>query len=168
MTPNAGYNAGIAQTSQLKRIGWALKGGPTRKKDLRLNTMGAVAEGRKLRNRVNGMMQEAGWNPDNAMVFCVFAEADLSALTPEALFLPVKDTGAGELKAALDHADKLPIGFLVYVIDVTEAVPSERLIGHARPLIVEDPRGRALNEAALEMYRGKIVAKLEKGGISVT
>ncbi len=47
-------------------------------------------------------------------------------------------------------------------------MPSDRLIGHARPLVVEDPRGPALNEVALGMYRDKIVAKLEKGGISTT
>ena len=160
---NPGFAAGIAQRSKTQRLAWTLKGAPMRKKDLRLNAMAGIVEGRKLRDSVTGKMQDAGIDPDDAMVLCVFAEPDLSALVPETLFLPVKSKGFAEIKAAERHADKLPIGFLVIVRDTTDS--RNPIFGHTRPLIVEDPRGPLLNELALHSYMRKIENKLKADGL---
>jgi hypothetical protein len=158
---NAGYAAGIAKRSAVKQIGWALKGAPMRKKDLRLNAMGAIVEGRKLRDKVTSLMNKAESDPENAMVFCVFAEQDLSNVVPELLFLPVRD-GASDIKAASRHADKLPIGFLVFVMDTSDA--KQPIFGHARPLIVEDARAVHFNAVMLETYARNIKRKLVEAG----
>jgi hypothetical protein len=154
---NPGYAAGIAQRSQVQRLAWALKGAPMRKKDLRLDSLAGIAECRKLRDKVTRLMQDAGANPDDAMVLCVFAEPDLSALVPELLYLPVRG-GVHDIDIVKRHADKLPIGFLVFVLDAKD--PNRPVFGHARPLIVEDPRGPLLNELALHSYTRKIAATI--------
>jgi len=159
--PNPGWAAGIGQRSPVQQLAFALKGAPVRKKDLRLNALAGVAECRKLRDRVTALMQEKGANPEDAMVLCVFAEPDLSALVPELLFLPVKN-GTEDLRTAAKHIDKLPIGFLVYVWD--RKAKHEPIVGHYRALIVEDPRAAALNEAALQSYKRQIERKLMKAG----
>jgi hypothetical protein len=153
---NPGWAAGIGQHSKAKRLAWALKGAPLRKKDLRLNAMGAVAEARNLRNRVTELMNGAGQDPDDAMVLTVFAESDFSALVPELARLPVHETGS-DYKLLEKHADKLPIGFLVFVMDRSD--PALPIFGHARPLIVEDPRSIALNAEALKRYEWEIKTK---------
>ncbi len=160
---NPGFAAGINKRSKTQRLAWALKGAPMRKKDLRLNAMAGIVEGRKLRDSVTVKMQDAGVDPDDAMVLCVFAEPDLSALVPEALFLPVKSKGFAEIKDAERHADKLPIGFLVIVRDTTDS--RNPIFGHTRPLIVEDPRGPLLNELALHSYMRKIEDKFRADGL---
>jgi hypothetical protein len=152
---NPGFAAGIAQRSKAKRLAWALKGAPLRKKDLWLNAMGAIAEGRKLRNRVTQLMKAAEQDPADAMVFTVFAEPDLSKLVPELAHLPVLDRGS-DFEILERNADKLPIGFLVFVWDKTD--PGRPIFGHARPLIVQDPRSLALNGKALELYARKVEA----------
>ncbi len=160
MTPNAGFSAGIATKSKEKRVGWALKGAPLRKKDLRLSALAGVAEGRKLRDKVSGLMRDAGANPENAMVLCIFAEPDMSRLVREALVLPVTDNGT-DIKAALKNSDKSPIGFAVFVHDPTAG----EIISHVRPLIVEDGRGPILCELARKAYEGTIKAKLAAHGL---
>ena len=80
--PNPGWAAGIGQRSRKDRVGWALKGAPLRKKDLRLNSLTGIAECRKLRDRITTMMLEAEAHPEDAMILCVFAEPDLSTLVP--------------------------------------------------------------------------------------
>jgi hypothetical protein len=160
---NQGFAAGIAQRSKVQRLAWALKGAQKlRKKDLKLNALAAIAEGRKLRDKVTLLMTEAHADPMNAMVFCVFAEPDLSALVPELAYLPPGDDSKdmGRLKK---NAEKLPIGFLVFVRDTQD--PKKPIFGHARPLIVEDPRGPLLNELALHSYTRKIEAKLTSDGL---
>lgn len=158
--PNPGWAAGIGQRSRVKQLAWALKGAPMRKKDLRLNAMGGIAEGRKLRDRVTELMTQASANPEDAMVFCVFAEPDLSALVPEVAYLPVG--GASDIKLAGKHSDKRPIGFLVFVLDRDD--PKRPIFGHARPLIVEDPRGPLMNAQALDAYERTIIARLKQSG----
>lgn len=161
---NAGFAAGIAQRSKVQRIAWALKGAPMRKKDLRVDAMGGVAEGRKLRDRITALMTREKLDPEDAMVMCVFAEPDLTALIGELLYLPVKSKGAlAEIKAVERYADKLPVGFLVIVLDTND--PQRPVYGHARPLIVEDPRGPLLNELALHSYMAKIEAKMKSAGL---
>ncbi len=161
---NQGFAAGIAQRSKTQRLAWALKGAPMRKKDLRLNALAAIVEGRKLRDSITAKMKDAGIDPDDGMVLCVFAEQDLSALVPELLFLPVKSKGAlEEIEKVQRHADKLPIGFLVIVRDTTDS--RNPIFGHTRPLIVEDPRGPLLNELALHTYMAKIEAKMKGAGL---
>jgi len=156
---NPGWAAGIGQRSPVKQLAWALKGAPMRKKDLRLNALTAVAEGRKLRDRITTLMEEKGADPNDAMVLCVFAKPDLSALVEKVLYLPVKD-GAADLKMAAEQIDKLPIGFLVFVWD--HEAPEEPVVGHARPLIVEDPRAVRLNSVALAAYTAQIERTLRK------
>lgn len=101
-------------------------------------------------------MQRENLEPEAAMVLCIFAEPDLTALAvPPLLYLPVKSKGAlAEMEAVKGHADKLPVGFLVFVWDTND--PKKPVYGHARPLIVEDRRGILLNELALHSYTRKI------------
>lgn len=154
---NMGFQAGIGQQSKVQRLAWALKGAPARTKDLRLNAIAGVAEGRKLRDRVTTLLKNANpeANPEDAMVFCVFAEPDLSAEITE--MLSVKN-GASDLAIAAKFVDKLPVGFLVFVFDRED--PERPIFGHARPLIVEDPRGIALNEQALNRLNNRIKRRL--------
>lgn len=159
---NPGYQAGIGQRSKTKRLAWALKGAPRRTKDLRLNAIAGVSEGRKLRDRVTALLKDAGANPEDGMVLCVFAEQDLSALVPRLKPLGVKN-GASDLALVSSYVDKLPIGFLVFVWDRQD--PRQSIFGHARPLIVEDPRGIDLNEKALRAYTLKIRNQLIKSGV---
>jgi hypothetical protein len=159
---NPGFNAGIGQRSKTERLAWALKGAPMRKKDLRLNAIAGIAEGRKLRDRVTSLLTDAGANPEDGMVFCVFAEQDLSALVPRLTPLGVKN-GASDLALVSEYVDKLPIGFLVFIWDRQD--PQQSIFGHARPLIVEDLRGIDLNEKALRAYTLKIKNQLVKKGV---
>ncbi len=159
---NPGWAAGIGQRTRVKQLSWALKGAPLRKKDLRLNAVAGIAEARKLRDRITTLMQNAGANPDDAMVLCAFAEPDLSALVPELAYLPVEN-GTNDLKLLSRNIDKLPIGFLVFVWDRND--PEEPIFGHARPLIVEDPRGIELNAQALQAYMRKVENRLMKAGV---
>jgi hypothetical protein len=150
---NPGWAAGIGQRSRVKQLAWALKGAPVRKKDLRLNSLTGIAEARKLRDKVTGMMQEAEANAEDAMVLCVFAEPDLSALVPALAWLQVA-YGPTDLEMAAQFAGKLPIGFLVFVADRSE--PQNPFFGHYRALIVEDPRALELNEKALQAFGRQI------------
>jgi len=143
---NPGWAAGIGQRSRVKQLAWALKGAPLRKRDLRLNTLAGIVEARKLRDRVTALMTQADANPEDAMVFCAFAEPDLSALVPGPPVALGLQNGASDLALVAQYVDKLPIGFLVLVIDRQD--PQQSVFGHARPLIVEDPRGIDLNEKA--------------------
>lgn len=148
---NPGFAAGISQRSKVQRLAWALKGAPMRKKDMRLSALGAIAEGRKLRDKVTEQMKDAGADPMDAMVLCVFAEPDLSALVKGLLYLPPAQKMADEISMASSVADKLPIGFQIWVVDKSN--PDEpHLFGHFRPLIVEDPRGVLLNGLAFQSY----------------
>jgi hypothetical protein len=151
---NPGWAAGVGKRSDAERLAWALKGAPMRKKDLRLTPMGAMAEGRKLRERITALMTQKKLNPDNAMVFCVFAAPDLSTLFPGMVHFPVVDRGMQDLKMASDAArlNLLPIGFVVFVLDVDRDPEYLHLYGHQRPLIVEDPRVEALLTTARESY----------------
>jgi hypothetical protein len=158
---NPGWMAGIGQRSRVKQLAWSLKGAPMRKKDLRLNAVSGIAEGRKLRDRVTALMLRADANPEDAMVFCIFAEPDLSALIPEMARLGIKN-GASDISLAAKHPDKLPIGFLVFVLDRND--PERPIFGHARPLIVEDPRGIELNAQALDSYERQIKRRLMEAG----
>lgn len=160
---NPGFAAGINKRSKSQRLAWALKGAPMRKKDLRLNAMAGIVEGRKLRDHITALMIRENLNPEDAIVRCVFAEQDLSALIPETLYLPVPNKGLAEIKAAERHADKLPIGFLVIVRDTNDM--RNPIFGHTRPLIVEDPRGPLLNEVALHNYMAKIENKMKGAGL---
>ena len=158
--PNAGFAAGIGEQSEARKLSYRLKAAPLRTKDLRLNSVTAVAEGRKLRDHVTALMQTAEALPENAVVYCVFAERDLSRIKG-AKPLGVKNDGAADLAIAAEFLDALPIGFLVFVIDMAE---KERpVFGHARPLIVEDPRGLALNKLALSRFMKILSAGLSKG-----
>ena len=152
---NPGFTKGIAQRSKVQRLAWALKGAPMRKKDLKLNALGAIVEGRRLRDKVTGLMQEAGADPMDAMVLCVFAEPDLSALAKGLFYLPPAQKTADEIAAAASVANKTPIGFQVWVADKSD--PDElHVFGHFRPLIVEDKRGVLLNALAFELYGAEI------------
>jgi hypothetical protein len=148
MTPNAGYNAGIAKRNKKERLAWTLKGAPLRSKDMQLTAIGALAEGRKLRDSITKKMRASAIDPDEAIVSIVFAHSDLSALNPRFLAVPVKASTAAEIEGATSYVDDLPIGFLVFVWDK----PEQKIFGHARPLIVEDPRSLALNEQALRVF----------------
>jgi hypothetical protein len=149
---NAGYDAGIAKHKKLERLAWTLKGAPLRSKDLKLTTIGALAEGRKLRDSITEKLSKGGIDPNEGLVCAVFAKPDLSALVPKFLIIQVTPEPAAEIKEAARFTDKTPIGFLVFVWDKQE----EKIFGHARPLIVEDPRSLALNQQALRVFNQHI------------
>jgi hypothetical protein len=156
--PNPGFAGGIAKRSPIQRLAWALKGAEQlRKKDLRLNAMAAIAEGRKIRDRVTAMMRNAGAAPEDARVYCVFAEPDIFAEQSDdvaAILSGLDDespipgrarlrvqNGASDIKLATKFMDKLPIGFLIFVWDRNDwarDVPEKFVVWSIRPLIVED------------------------------
>jgi hypothetical protein len=146
---NPGFSAGIAQRSSAERIAWALSGAPRRKKDLRLSPLAAIAEGRKLRDRITEIMGRGGLRPEDAYVCCVFAKNDLSRLSnapPE--FISVKE-GVMELESVKRHTEETPIGLLIFIFDRLE----KEVRGHARPLLL-DERSLQLNEQALAICMG--------------
>lgn len=145
-TDNPGFAAGIGQRSPVKRLAWALKGAPMRKTDLRLTALAGIAEGRKLRDRVTSQMLDANANPADAVVICLFAEMDLSSLAPGVPLAELAVDGTSDIALATRFADKLPIGFLVLVVDRSDK--EQPIFGHARPLIVE-ARAVQMNEDAL-------------------
>jgi hypothetical protein len=147
--PNPGFNAGIGQLSKAGRLARALKGAPLRKTDLRLNSVAGIAEGRKLRDRVTGLMRERGANPDDAIVACVFAEPDLSALIPQFAKLGITN-GPSDLALATQFVNKLPIGFLIFMWEKEPGTTKGNIFGHVRPLIVEDTRSLDFNSKALD------------------
>ncbi len=162
---NAGYQAGIAKRSEAQKVAWALMGAPMRKKDLRLNALAGIAEGRKLRDRLTTLLTRRGVDPDEGIVVCVFAKPDLSALAdpvPEPLGLK---NGASDLAIAQKFIDKLPIGFLIFVWEKEAGTTEGRVIGKCRPLIVEDPRANELNTKALNRYTVKIRKNLSAAGV---
>jgi len=151
--PNPGFAAGIGQRSRKQQLAWALKGAPVRKKDLRLNSLTGIAECRKLRDKLTALMLKAEADPEDAMVLCAFAEPDLSALVPGLAWLKAAHDST-DLEMAAQFAGKLPVGFLIFVV---ERADTERpIFSHARPLIVEDPRGLELNAKALEAF-GRVI-----------
>jgi len=167
---NPGFKAGIGQGTRSQRLGWALKGATVRTKDLRLNAIGGIAEGRKLRDKVTRLMLDAKvkgvpapLNPEDAIVACVFAEPDLSSVAiingvPDAIaFLPVTN-GAADLELARKFVGKLPVGFMVFVLDAADA--ERHVFGHTRPLIVEDGRAVKMMDDALKVTTNKIKSRM--------
>jgi len=152
--PNAGYAGGIGKRSRARQLSYALKGAPMRKKDLKLNTVAAVAEGRKLRDKVSALMLDAEANPADAMGDCVFATPDLSAVKPAEVSI---SNGPSDLALATEYVNALPIGFLIFVLDKGDSEVS----GHFRPLIVEDQRAFALNRQALELVASRIKQQID-------
>jgi hypothetical protein len=157
---NPGYAGGIAKRSNVTRLAWALKGATVRQKDLRLNSMSAVAEGRKLRDRVTELMKKAGADPADAVVFVVWAKPDLSAFSTAEMSLT---NGPSDIALATAGVAALPIGFLVFVWDKQD--PEQSVFGHPRPLIVEDPRAVKLNEQAYISTANKLQSEMLKGGV---
>ena len=153
--PNAGYAEGIGKRSKARQLSYALKGAPMRQKDLKLNSVAAVAEGRKLRDKVSALMLNAEANPADAMVYCVFATPDLSAFKPAEMSLT---NGPSDIALAMQYVDTLPIGFLVFVWDKTDS----EVFGHFRPLIVEDPRAEKLNRQALDKVASLIKQQIQE------
>ena len=117
--------------------------------------MAGIAEGRKLRDKVTRMMTDAELDPEDAMVMCVFAEPDLSALVKEVLYLPAVAKVSDEIAMAARVADKTPIGFQVWVADYS-GPETFNVLGHYRPLIVEDKRSVLLNALAFELYGAQL------------
>ncbi len=170
---NPGWAAGIGQRSRVQQFGWALTGAPSRKKDLRLNALSAIAEGRKLRDRVTAWMRNEGVDPADARVYCVFTDSDAfrapDVTDPYLTDLDVEhiptlarlkaDDGAGDLALVTRVADKRPIGFLIFVWDRNDW---KQLIWSIRPLIVEDHSATTANAAAMRSEKQRIETKLEE------
>lgn len=182
---NPGWAAGIGQRSRIQQLAWAVTGAPIRKKDLRLNTLSAIAEGRKLRDRLTAIMQQADADPADARVYCVFvdpgvfAEPDiendpeLSALdavyTPRVARLTVA-SGASDMNLINALTGLVPTGFLIFVWD-RNAWPrnTNGVIWTIRPLMVEGSPGTTatgLNAFAMRSEKLRIELKLrETGGV---
>lgn len=153
---NPGYAAGMGQRSKAYRAGLALMGAPPRKKDLRLNAVAGIAEGRKLRDKVSAIMLKADANPEDALVYIVFATPDLSAFKEQSLSV---QNGASDLVIATEFVDKRPIGYLLFVID--RADEKRPILGHMRTLIVSEPRALALLKQAFDRATDRIKKTLE-------
>ena len=158
--PNAGYAGGIGKRSKARRLSYALKGAPMRTKDLKLNAVAGIAECRKLRDRVSELMKSAEADPADAMVFCVFANSDLSGSMNAEMSLT---NGPSDLALASRFVNAIPIGFLVFVQDKED--PQQPIFGHARPLIVEDPQALRLTERALVRATEKMKDRLAELGL---
>jgi len=148
MTPNEGFAAGIATRSRKERLAWSLKGAPLRKRDLRLTPIGAVAEGRKLRDSITAKMVNSSLDPKDSAVFIAFALPDLSALSPLSAqtLVPIEPDPDKEIQIAAANAANIPVGFVVLVRD-----EGTGFFGHVRPLLI-DVRSLALNEQALRVF----------------
>lgn len=175
---NPGFAGGIAKRSPLQRLAWALKGADgLRKKDLRLSAMAAIAEGRKIRERVTDLMLKAEAAPEDARVYCVFVERDVFAEVPIGLDAAAIDALADarppvpgrahirvldemhDFKLASQFADRLAIGFLIFVWDRKEWAsndPRKQVIWSIRPLIVEAARADGLNAYAMRLEKQRI------------
>jgi hypothetical protein len=156
---NAGYAGGIGKRRKGIRLSFALAGAPVRKKDLRLNAVGGVAEARKLRDRVTGIMQDHDAKPGEALVYLIVANPDLSGgLDTREVSI---SNGPADLELLQHVTGKLPIGFLVFVRDAKDK--KQPVFGHARPLIVEGADGErsiAMNERALNAVNNAIKRQL--------
>jgi hypothetical protein len=141
---NRGFESGIAQRSEKTRFAFALAGAKERKKDLVLNAVNGVAEARKLRDRVSSQMRSKGWNPEDALVYIVFVEPDFTRVSKRLIGI---ENGPSDMRVIQDYMGKLPIGFLIFIWD--KDAETQPIFGHARPLIVSDPRSIRLNEQAL-------------------
>jgi len=148
MKPNEGFAAGIATRSSIERLAWALKGAPLRKKDLLLSPLGAVAEGRKLRDSITAKMRQSSLDPTDAAIFIAFAKPDFTALSEDSAetLIPVVPDHNGEIVIAAKNGRNTPIGLVVLLRDEAEGI-----FGHVRPLLV-DPVSLRLNEQALSVF----------------
>jgi hypothetical protein len=153
---NLGYEAGMGQRSKAYRMGLALMGAPPRKKDLRLNAIAGIAEGRKLRDKVTALMLKAEANPEDARCYIVFATPDFSAVKEQPLQIA---NGAHDLKIASSFVDKVPVGFLVFVIDREDE--KRPILGHPRYLLI-DPRAKALVDQAYKRVISRMETLLER------
>jgi hypothetical protein len=151
---NPGYAGGIAKRSDARKWSYAMAGAPKRQKDLRLTAVTGIAEARKLRDRVSERMKKAEAEPGDAIVLCVFAKWDLSAVAGVAEI--GVENGVSDLKHIRKFMENLPIGLLVIVRDVKDK--KQPVYGHSLPLIVEDQRSLAMNDAAL----AKVMAGVEE------
>lgn len=182
---NPGFAGGIAKRSPIQRVAWQLKGAPPRKKDRLLSPMAAITESRNLRERVTDLMVNAGAEPEDARVYCVFAgpeafaeidpttDPELSAVdvvhTPKLARLRVSDS-LSDLQLASTFAGDVPIGFLIFVWDRKDWAlndPQKFLEPCIRPLIVEPRPGAATNPHAFVAFAmrseyAKINDRLEK------
>lgn len=179
---NPGFAGGIAKRSAVQRLAWALKGAERlRKKDLRLGAMAAVAEGRKLRERVTDLMLRAGAEPEDARVYCVFVEkeafaelpvgADAETIdsfldaprpVPKLARLRVNDE-VQDIKLAGKFATAIPTGFLIFVWDRNEWArndPRQSVVWTIRPLLVEDNRATGMNSYAMRLEKKRIEGQL--------
>ena len=161
MSPKQGYQAGIAKASEMERLAWSLKGAPLRRRDLMLTAIGAIAEGRKLRDSITRKMTKLTMDPEDAMVEILFAKPDLSGIRLRPVAVPVLPSAASELEAASTHAESLPIGFLVAMWDRDVPGTSDGMVWvHPRPLIVEDPRSLRINGLAAVIREKEILQTL--------
>lgn len=176
-----GHRAMEESLSRLERVFRQSLAGAPRKKDLKLTPMGAIAEGRKLRERVTGLMRGAESDPADARVYCVFVDADAFAVPdleadpdltaydeahfgrqPRLARLRVSDS-AGDVRAVTQFSNMLPIGFLIFMWDRNAW---KRVRWTIRPLIVEDHSATTLNAAAMRSEQKRIETKLaETGGV---
>lgn len=95
-------------------------------------------------------------------ILLLIFSTDLSALAKRPNPFGITN-GASDLALASEYVDKLPIGFLVFVWD--REAPQQPVFGHTRPLIVEDPRGIALCDKALNLTATWIQNHLRKIGV---
>lgn len=123
-----------------------------------MSSLIAVAEARKLRDSLTTKLTSKKINPEDGIVQIVFAVPDLSSLRS---VRTVELTTAKDMGLASEFASHLAIGFLVWVWDREE----KQIYGHARPLIVSDPRSLDLNSQALAAAKKKLMLSLAADGL---
>ncbi len=132
-----------------------------RRRDLRLTAIGAIAEGRKLRDSISKKMKSLDMDPEDALVEILFAKPDLSGIRMKPVTVSVLQSAFSELEAATLHAESLPIGFLVAVWErAVPGTPDGLVWVHPRPLIVEDPRSLLISNLAAGIREKEILQTL--------
>lgn len=132
-----------------------MSGAPIRKSDLKLTPIGALAEARRLRLSVTDKSKVWGVDPNDIIIAPAFADSHLARLVPRLHVVSVECDMKTEIEAVCANATNTAVGLLVFVWDRE----SQNLFGHARPLIVNDPRALNLNAQAVRVF-GKHIQRV--------
>src|SRR5437870_9482918 len=99
-----GNEASREKRSKAEDVAWALKGGPKRKKEMKLTAMHGVWEGRKLAVSLAAKMSKAGLKPSDAVVSLAFTDAKGKLHAPVETFrYPDAHADSEDLQAARRH-----------------------------------------------------------------
>src|SRR5882762_7513273 len=144
MAPNPGFEAGLRKRSKLQRLAWAWRGAEKNAKERRLNPLQAIYEGRELSDSISNKLAKNSISRKDGAVAVVFAKRDSIGKLAGCVVFESLDPHADskDLEAARKHIMDIPVGFLVCILDR----PNKNFISHARPLRLEDPALKLLEQ----------------------